>query len=108
MRKGDIILVPFPFTDLSGNKVRPALVLQASAKGEDFICAFVSSVARERLGVHEITVAPSASNGLKATSCIKLGKLATLQKTLAVGILGYLELRYMEAVEGKLRKLLGL
>lgn len=26
MKKGDIILTPFPFTDLSQNKVRPAII----------------------------------------------------------------------------------
>jgi mRNA interferase MazF len=26
MPKGDLVLIPFPFTDLSGNKLRPALI----------------------------------------------------------------------------------
>lgn len=40
MKKGDIVLVSFPFTDFSGDKVRPALVLSASAL--DVIIAFIS------------------------------------------------------------------
>lgn len=27
MNKGDVVLIPFPFTDLSGNKNRPAVIL---------------------------------------------------------------------------------
>ena len=39
LSRGDVVLVPFPFTDLSGGKVRPALVV--NALGEDLLVAFI-------------------------------------------------------------------
>jgi mRNA interferase MazF len=41
MKKGDIILVPFPFTDFSGSKNRPALILAESEL--DVTVAFIST-----------------------------------------------------------------
>jgi len=41
MKKGDIVLIPFPFTDLSGSKNRPALILHGNE--QDVTVAFISS-----------------------------------------------------------------
>ena len=85
MEKGDIILIPFPFTDLSGNKTRPALVL---INGElDVTLAFISTQLKWKEEM-DILINPTHENGLKADSIIRLSKLATIDKDLALGRLG--------------------
>jgi len=45
VRRGTVVLTPFPFTDLTGAKVRPAVVISRTDRpGDDVILAFVSSV----------------------------------------------------------------
>ncbi len=44
LQRGDIVLVPFPFTDLSGQKLRPAVIISPDPVGEDILLAFISSV----------------------------------------------------------------
>lgn len=85
MNKGDIVLVPFPFTDLSGKKTRPALIL--AVMNLDIIVAFISSKDRFN-GEFDIPVLPDATNGIKLPSLIKVSKLATFDKHLVLGRLG--------------------
>ncbi|MFA6553901.1 MAG: type II toxin-antitoxin system PemK/MazF family toxin [Candidatus Paceibacterota bacterium] len=105
MYKGTLVLIPFPFTDLSGQKVRPALVLHNQRGGEDCIVAFISSVQNKKIGVYDIPVVPSLSNGLKVNSTIKISKIATLQKKTILGELGQLESVTVSKVNVMLRKL---
>ena len=82
MKKGDIVLIRFPFTDLSGSKNRPALVLVS--KQSDVVVAFITSniIYREHL---DVVREPNLQNGLKQISTIKISKIATLDKTLVLG-----------------------
>lgn len=105
MSKGTIVLIAFPFTDLSGQKVRPALVLYNQKGGEDCIVMFISSIQQKKVDENEVSVSPSQSNGLKVPSIIKISKLATLQKRTIIGKLGTLEPAMLQEVGRKLQKL---
>jgi mRNA interferase MazF len=107
MHKGTIVLIPFPFTDLSGQKVRPALVLYDNKGGEDCIVSFISSRVAERAGKFEIKAVHSLENGLKGDSLIKVDKIATLQKRIVMGELGMLESPLLAEVDVRLKKLFG-
>lgn len=106
MSKGSIVLIPFPFTDLSGQKVRPALVLHVS-RGEDCIVAFMSTRI-EKKNPFDVRISASDKNGLKAESVIKVDKLATLQKKIVIGELGVADKAVRRIVDAALRKLFGI
>ena len=102
MKKGDIILVPFPFTDLSGSKLRPALVLVE--EGDDVVAVFISTILRERFK-SDYFVKKSEKNSLKKDSLIKLNKLATLSHDLIKGKIGELSATDLKEIDKKLMAL---
>ena len=104
MHKGKIVLVPFPFTDLSGQKIRPCIVLWNSPKGEDCIVAFISSK-KDQHDSFSVKIKPSTTNGLKSDSVIKFDKMATLQKKIILGEIGILESETLIAVDHKLKSI---
>ena len=105
MKKGDIILVPFPFTDLSGNKLRPALVLVSGAT--DVTVAFITTQIRWK-ETHDTIITPAKENGLKQESLIRLSKLATIDSDLVDGILGEIDAARMQEVNQNLLEILRL
>ena len=88
MKKGDIILIPFPFTDLTGNKLRPALVLVSGMT--DVTVAFITTQIRWK-EPNDVILNPTKQNGLKQESLVRLAKLATIDMNLVDGILGEID-----------------
>jgi mRNA interferase MazF len=85
MAKGDILLIPFPFTDLSGNKLRPALVLAETSL--DVTVSFITTQLQWQEH-SDIILYPNIINGIKKTSLIRLTKIATINKLLIRGKMG--------------------
>jgi mRNA interferase MazF len=88
MAKGDIVLITFPFTDLSGTKLRPAVVLIDSP--EDITVCFITTQTQWQEN-NDFLINPTSTNGLRKASLIRINKIATLDKTLAKGLLGNLD-----------------
>ncbi|VVB85319.1 PemK-like, MazF-like toxin of type II toxin-antitoxin system [uncultured archaeon] len=106
--KGKIVLVPFPFTDLTAAKLRPALVLYEGDK--DVIAAFISSKIPDEASKVDVLITKNHSafknSGLKVDSVIKLDKIATVLKDLIVGEIGELNEEMRKEVNQKIKKVL--
>ncbi len=105
-RQGTIVLTPFPFTDLSGDKVRPAVIVSDKIKGEDVIVVFVTS--KTMKGPYTVSVSPNPVNGLKTPSKIVCSKIATLNKKVILGELGVLDEKEMKEILKTVKIILGL
>lgn len=100
MPKGDIVLVTFPFTDLSGSKLRPAVVLAESSL--DRTVCFITT----QMGMQEnsdLLLSPNSTNGLRKQSLVRTSKIATLENSLIKGLLGKLNAVELDELNNKLK-----
>jgi len=96
--KGKTVLIPFPFTNLTATKLRPALVLFEGER--DVVVSFVSSRVPQESAPTFIIVNENHPEfkltGLKVSSVIGLDKVATISKDMVLGEIG--------EIGGKLKK----
>jgi mRNA interferase MazF len=93
MTKGKVVLVPFPFDDFSGTKVRPAVCLTDEIGFySHVIIAFISSQIPISLEATDLVINGNDSDfkltGLTVDSVIKLHRLVTIPKNLIKRQLG--------------------
>ncbi len=91
MQTGDIVLIPFPFSELTNVKVRPAVVIaETKDKYKDLILAAVSSQIPVKTSSAEIIIQPDPLNDLRVTSVIKVDRIFTLKAKKIITRLGKL------------------
>ena|ERR1700733_12615823 len=88
MPKGTVVLIPFPFTNLTGNKLRPALILAETPL--DVTVSFITTQL-QWLEPTDILLQPSLLNGIKKTSLVRLSKIATIDKILVKVKIGLID-----------------
>ncbi|MEX0726633.1 MAG: type II toxin-antitoxin system PemK/MazF family toxin [Planctomycetaceae bacterium] len=97
MKRGDVVLVPFPFQDKLGEKIRPAVVVQSDADTARLINTVVVMITGNLDDAGQATtlvVDPStpagAGSGLAGASLIKTYNLATVRQKRIIATLGHL------------------
>lgn len=101
---GDIVEVPFPYTDLSGQKSRPAVVL-ADVGMEDWVLCEVTSRRHSRPGDIEITAGDLATGELDRNSWARPGRIHALNESLFEETIGRLTDAKVAEVLGAVRGL---
>lgn len=86
---GEVVVVPFPFSDLTQSKVRPALCLADAGRGDRVLCQITSQPYGDPLAL-KIDDQDFATGGLHVESFVRPGKLFTADANLILSIEGKL------------------
>jgi mRNA interferase MazF len=113
MKRGDIVLITFPFSDLTSTKVRPALILSKEEPAEqDIIVALISSNISRLTSKTDYLLPASdkdfSGTELKTDSVFRMAKVHNLIKSLAKRRLGNVSSHLMKQLEKKLCLAMGL
>ena len=94
-----VILLSFPFSDLSASKLRPALVLADVGKGDWVLCQITSNPYADPSAI-ELNAPDFSTGGLQRVSYARPGKLFTAHETLFQRAAGTLTpVRHRQVVE---------
>lgn len=103
--KGDVVVVPFPFSDLTQAKRRPALVL-AVLEGDDLIlCQITSQQIKDRYAI-TLNVPDFKTGTLKQKSNIRPNRIFTVDRHIILYKAGHLRPEKIEEVINQVEKIL--
>lgn len=104
--KNDVILVRYPFSDLPGSKVRPAVVISAPHRSSDIMIVPLTSKITPLLE-GEFVLSRWKEAGLNVITALKRG-IYTIDRQLVIKLIGRLDPSDSKSLENSLRDWLGL
>lgn len=115
MNRGDVVIVPFPFQDKPGEKIRPALVVQGDAENRRLLNTILAMVTGNLNDVGQATtvlVDPASPegghSGLRGPSLVKCYNLTTIRQKRVLQVLGHLSDPLMAQIDLALKAALAL
>lgn len=109
-RRGDVVLVPFPFSDQTAIKKRPAVVISSDAYNDissDIVIMAITSQTGETVGIGECLIADWQCAGLLKQSAIKPA-ISTIEQILVLKKLGRLSSQDLNSIDIALKNFLDL
>jgi mRNA interferase MazF len=106
---GDVILVPFPFTNQTTSKKRPAVIISSDTYNRehpDLIVMAITSQSRQILMFGDVTITNWQEAGLLKPSIIK-AIVTTVEKTLVLRKLGQLQAYDIDVLRESLVRIIG-
>jgi mRNA interferase MazF len=102
---GDVVIIPFPYSDLTQSKRRPALILAEVGRGDFLLCQITS---KQYGDMHALPLNKSdfVSGGINRDSFIRGFKLFTGNEALILGVAGHLTHSKLSEVIGQLVEML--
>jgi mRNA interferase MazF len=97
MKRGDVVVVPFPYQDKAGEKIRPAVVVQSDVENHRLantilamITGNLSDAGQPTTLLVDPATADGAGSGLNGPSLVKCYNLATVRKGRVLHVIGHL------------------
>lgn len=108
--KGDVILVPFPFSNQSTIKKRPAIVISSNTYNKisaDVVIMAITSQTEKTIGIGECLIKDWKNSGLLKSSAVKPA-ISTIEKTLILKKMGSLSPGDFLSMQNALKEILDL
>lgn len=112
--RGEIVLVDYPFSDRTGSKVRPALVVQANSLNQRIDDTILAAISRSMHRASptqlliDVSTPEGQATGLRQSSMIQCENLLTFDQGLIIAIIGSLSASQLRNVDDCLRQALSL